>query len=73
MRSKTELLLDLVRQSQELLHIELSLARAELSERGSLIATSLTALAVGLVLLLAGVGLFLVTLRPVAGSFWRSA
>ena len=62
MRSTIELLLDLVRQSQQLLRIELSLVRAELSERGSLIATSLTALTVGLVLLLAGVGLFLVAL-----------
>ena len=60
MRSTIELLLDLVRQSQELLRIELSLLRAELSERGSLIATSLTALAVGLVLFLAGLGLILV-------------
>jgi hypothetical protein len=62
MRSTTELLSDLVRQSQQLLRIELSLIRAELGERGSLIATSLTALAVGLVLLLAGLGLVLVAL-----------
>jgi len=62
MRSPIELLLDLVRQSQQLLRIELSLVRAELSERGRLVATSLTALAVGLVLLLAGLGLFLVAL-----------
>jgi hypothetical protein len=62
MRSTTELLLDLVRQSQQLSRIELSLVRTELSERGSLIATSLTALAVGLVLLLAGLGLILAAL-----------
>ena len=41
---------------------EFSLIRAELSECGSLIATSLTALVVGLVLLLAGLGLILVAL-----------
>ena len=62
MRSTTELLFDLVRQSQQLLRIELSLVRTELGECGSLIATSLTALAVGLVLALAGLGLFLVAL-----------
>jgi hypothetical protein len=62
MRSTTELLSDLVRQSQQLLRIELSLVRAELGECGSLIASSLTALAVGLVLALAGLGLFLVAL-----------
>jgi hypothetical protein len=62
MRSTIELLLDLVHQSQQLLRIEFSLVRAELGERGSLIATSLTALAVGLVLLLAGLDLFLVAL-----------
>jgi hypothetical protein len=47
MRSTIELLFDLVSESQQLLRIELSLVRAELSERGNLIATSLTALAVG--------------------------
>jgi hypothetical protein len=62
MRSATELLFDLLRQSQQLLRIELSLLRAELGECGSLIATSLTALAVGLVLLLAGLVLVLVAL-----------
>jgi len=62
MRSTTELLSDLVRQSQQLLRIEFSLVRAELGECGNLIATSLTALAVGLVLLLAGLGLGLVAL-----------
>ena len=48
MRSTTELLADLVRQSQQLLRVELSLVRAELGEAGGLIATSLAALAVGL-------------------------
>jgi hypothetical protein len=62
MRSTIELLLDLVRQSQQLVRLELLLVRAELSECGSLIATSLTALAVGVVLLLAGLGLILVAL-----------
>ncbi len=62
MPSTLELLLDLVRQSQQLLRIEFSLIWAELSESGSMIATSLTALVVGLVLLLAGLGLILVAL-----------
>jgi hypothetical protein len=54
MRSILELLLDLVRESRELLRTELLLVQAELSERGSLIASSLIALVVGLVLLLVG-------------------
>jgi hypothetical protein len=62
MRSTTELLLDLARQSQQLLRVELALVRAELGERGSLIAASLSALAVGVVLLLLGAVLIFVAL-----------
>jgi drug/metabolite transporter (DMT)-like permease len=52
------LLLDLVRQVRELLLVELSLARAELSERGKTIPSSLTAVVVGLILLPIGAVLF---------------
>ena len=57
MRPTIELLLDLVRQGQRLANVELSLVRAELSERGSLVASSLAFVVVGLVLLPVGVGL----------------
>ena len=57
MRPTIELLLDLVRQGQQLANIELSLVRAELSERGGLVASSLAFVVVGLVLLPVGVGL----------------
>jgi hypothetical protein len=57
MRPTIELLLDLVRQGQQLANLELSLVRAELSERGSLAASSLAFVVVGLVLLPVGVGL----------------
>jgi hypothetical protein len=57
MRSTFELLLDLVRQTQQLALVELSLVRAELSERGGLIASSLIFFVVGLVLLPVGLGL----------------
>ncbi len=57
MRPTIELLLDLVRQGQQLASLELSLVRAELSERGSLVASSLAFVVVGLVLLPVGVGL----------------
>ena len=60
MRSTVELLLDLVSQGRELLRVELSLARAELAERVSLISSGLIAVAVGLVLLLMGLCLILV-------------
>jgi hypothetical protein len=62
MRSTTELLLDLARQSQQLLLVELALIRAELGERGGLVAASLTALAAGLVLLLLALVLIFVAL-----------
>jgi Putative Actinobacterial Holin-X, holin superfamily III len=60
MRSTIELLLDLVRQTQQLAHVELSLVRAEISERGGLIASSLVVLVVGLILLPVGLGLIFV-------------
>ena len=56
------LLLDLLRQVRELLLIELSLARAELSERGNSIPSNLTAVVIGLVLLPIGAGLLFVAL-----------
>ena len=56
------LLLDLLRQVRELLLIELSLARAELRERGNSIPSSLTAVVIGLVLLPIGAGLLFVAL-----------
>lgn len=60
MRSTVDLLLDLVRQGRELLLVELSLARAELAERGSSISSGLSAVAVGLALLPIGLSLIFV-------------
>ena len=60
MRSTIELLLDFVRQSQQLARVELALIRAEMSERGGRVASSLVALAAGLILLPVGLGLILV-------------
>ena len=60
MRSTGELLLDLVRQTQQLARVELALVQAEFSERGGLIGSSLVLLAVGLVLLPVGLGLIFV-------------
>jgi Putative Actinobacterial Holin-X, holin superfamily III len=60
MRSTIELLHDLVRQSQQLAQVELSLVRAEISERGGLVASSVVALVAGLVLLPVGLGLIIV-------------
>jgi len=54
------LLLDLMRQVRELLLVELSLAQAELRERGKSIPSSLTAVVIGLILLPVGVVLFFV-------------
>jgi hypothetical protein len=59
-RSTVELLLDLVRQSRELLLVELSLTRAELAERSSSISSGLSAVAVGLALLPIGLSLIFV-------------
>jgi hypothetical protein len=60
MRSTLELFLDLVGQVRELTRVELSLVRAEISERASGIPSSLTAVIVGIVLLPVGLGLILV-------------
>ncbi len=57
MRPTIELLLDLVRQGQQLANVELSLVRAELSERTSRVVSSLAFFIVGLVLLPVGLGL----------------
>jgi hypothetical protein len=54
------LLLDLSRQVRELLRVELSLAQAEMRERGKSIPSSLTAVVIGLMLLPVGVVLFFV-------------
>ncbi len=54
------LLLDLSRQVRELLSVEVSLAQAELRERGSVISSSLTAVVVGLILLPVGAVLFFI-------------
>jgi hypothetical protein len=54
------LLLDLMRQVRELLLVELSLAQAELRERGRSVPSSLTAVVAGLILLPVGVVLFFV-------------
>ena len=60
MRSTIDLLLDLVRQSQELARVELALVRAEVRERGGRVASSLVALVAGLILLPVGLGLIIV-------------
>ena len=60
MRSTIDLLLDLVRQSQALARVELSLVRAELRERGGVVASSLVLLVAGLILLPVGLGLIIV-------------
>ncbi len=62
MRSTLELLLDLVGQVRELTRIELSLARAEVSEGARRIPSSLAAVVAGVVLLALGLGLILVAL-----------
>jgi hypothetical protein len=53
-------LLDLLDQVRELMRVELSLVRAEISERTSGIPSSLTAVVVGIVLLPVALGLILV-------------
>jgi len=62
MRSTIELVLDLVRQSQELARVELALIRAEIGERGGLIASSLVFFVAGLVLLPVGLGLIFIAI-----------
>jgi uncharacterized protein YqgC (DUF456 family) len=56
------LLFDLLRQVRELLSVELSLAQAELRERGKSIPSSLTAVVTGLILLPIGAVLLFVAL-----------
>ena len=60
MRSTLELFLDLLGQVRELTRVELSLVRAEISERASGISSSLGAVIVGVVLLPIALGLILV-------------
>jgi Putative Actinobacterial Holin-X, holin superfamily III len=55
------LLLDLSRQVRELLLVELSLAQAELRERGKTIPSSLAAVVIGLIFLPVGAVLFFVS------------
>lgn len=62
MRSTIELMLDLVRQGQELARVELALIRAEVGERGGLIASSLVFFVAGLVLLPVGLGLIFIAI-----------
>ena len=60
MRSTIDLLLDLVHQGRQLARTELALVRAEIGERGGALASSLVALAAGLILLPMGLGLLIV-------------
>lgn len=62
MRSTLELLIELVRQTRELLRIELALVGAEISERTSGIPSRLTAVVIGIVLLPVALGLILVAI-----------
>jgi hypothetical protein len=62
MRSTLELLLDLVRQSQQLARVELLLVQAEIRERSGLVGSSLVALVAGLILLPVGLGLIIVAI-----------
>jgi Putative Actinobacterial Holin-X, holin superfamily III len=63
------LVLDLLRQVRELLLVELSLAQAELRERGKSIPSSLTAVIVGLTLLPVGAALFCVAVSLFLARF----
>ena len=69
MRPTIELLLDLVRQSQQLARVELLLVRAEISERGGLVVSSLIALAAGLILLPVGLGFIIVAFGLLLARF----
>ena len=60
MRPTLELLGELAEQTRSLAQVELALIRAELSERGALVSSSLTKVVAGLVCLPIGVALFLV-------------
>jgi hypothetical protein len=60
MRSTLELFVDLLDQVRELMRVELSLIRAEMSERAAGIPSSLAAVVVGVVLLPVALGFVLV-------------
>ena len=60
MRPTLELLGELAEQTRSLVQVELALVRAELSERGALVSSSLAKVGAGLVCLPIGVALFLV-------------
>jgi hypothetical protein len=60
MRPTLELLGELAEQTRSLAQVELALVRAELSERGALVSSSLAKVGAGLVCLPIGVALFLV-------------
>jgi hypothetical protein len=60
MRSTLELSHDVIDQVRDLVRVELSLFRAEMSERASELPYSLTAVGIGFVLLPVGIGLILV-------------
>jgi hypothetical protein len=58
MRPTLELLGELAEQTRSLAQVELALVRAELSERGALVSSSLTKVGAGLVCLPIGIALF---------------
>jgi hypothetical protein len=60
MRPTLELLLDLIGQVRDLMRVELSLVRVEISERARGVPSSLAALVVGIVILPVALGLILV-------------
>lgn len=62
-------LLDLLDQVRELMRVELSLVRAEISERTSGIPSRLTAVVVGVVLLTVALGFILVAVSPFLSRF----
>jgi hypothetical protein len=69
MRPTLELLGELAEQTRALAQVELALVRAELSERGALVSSSLTKVGAGLVFLPIGVALFLVAVSLVLRRF----
>ena len=73
MRSTLELLGELAEQTRSLAQVELALVRAELSERGALVASNLTKVVVAIVLLPIGVALFLVSVSLALRRFGISA
>ena len=69
MRPTLELLGELAEQTRSLAQVELALVRAELSERGALVSSSLTKVGAGLVCLPIGLALFLVAVSLVLRRF----